>query len=269
MQQAAPTIAIAHRPGFAQKIAGLGLARFALVAPTVIFLVLFFVVPTLKMIAYSVSGTVESGVYQAGFTFQNYERLVAVDLYFVVLLRTVRVAAVTSFIAIFLAYPLALVMARGSVSITRIVTVILIAPLLVNVVIRSYGWSAILSRQGALNWVIENLGIATNPPQLLYTEWAVIIASVHVFLPFMVLPLAASIGRIDPSLEDAAAVAGARSFNVFRRVTFPLSLPGLTVGISLMFSRWRHRMASHARSGSAARSACRAAAKNCRPGSAA
>lgn len=236
MQNAASTLAVPKPMPVAQKRAVQGVSRYALVAPAVIFLVIFFVWPTLQMIAYSVSGTVDAGVYQAGLTLENYRRLVAVDLYFVVLMRTIRVAAVTSFVAIFLAYPLALVMARASVSITRVVTVILIAPLLVNVVIRSYGWSAILSRQGALNWAIESFGIASNPPQLLYTEWAVIIASVHVFLPFMVLPLAASIGRIDPSVEDAAAVAGARPFDVFRRVTLPLSLPGLTVGISLMFS---------------------------------
>jgi putative spermidine/putrescine transport system permease protein len=106
----------------------------------------------------------------------------------------------------------------------------------VNVVIRSYGWSAILSRQGALNWLLAQLGIDGQPVTLLYTETAVIIASIHVFLAFMVLPLAAALGRIDPAIEAAASVAGARPQQVFWRITLPLSLPGLAVGVSLVFS---------------------------------
>jgi putative spermidine/putrescine transport system permease protein len=207
-----------------------------LVAPAAVFLLVFFVVPAVQMIAYSVSGTVESGVYRPGLTLANYERLVAVDLYWLVLVRTVRVAALASVVAVFLAYPLALAIARGSTAVVRLVTVVVIAPLLVNVVIRSYGWQAILNRRGALAWLLETLGLHDGQVRILYTEWAVLIASVHVFLPFMVLPLASAIGRIDPAVEHAAAVAGASPWRVFTRVTLPLSLPGLTVGVSLVFS---------------------------------
>lgn len=215
---------------------GDALVGWLLVAPAALFLAVFFVVPALQMIAYSVAGSVDSGVFKLGLTLDNYRRLVAVDLYWKVLVRTIRVAALASFIAIFLAYPLALAMSRGGVVIARIVTMVLIAPLLVNVVIRSYGWQAILNKQGALNWLLKTSGLATDPPMLLYTEWAVIIASVHVFLPFLVLPLSSAIGRIDPAVEQAAAVAGASPLRVFARVTFPLSLPGLAVGCSLVFS---------------------------------
>ena len=209
---------------------------YILVLPALVLLVCFFVLPAVQMLAYSVSGTVESGVYTAHFTLQNYVRLFAVDLYGSVLLRTVRVAAITSFICIFLAYPLAMAIARGSAVFARIVTMVLVAPLLVNVVIRSYGWSAILSRNGALNWLLAQVGIDGRPMTMLYTETAVIIASVHVFLAFMVLPLTSALGRIEPQVEAAAAIAGARPRQVFWRITMPLSLPGLAVGVSLVFS---------------------------------
>src|SRR5690606_18879161 len=105
----------------------------------------------------------------------------------------------------------------------------------VNVVVRSYGWQAILNKTGALAWVLKLFGIE-NPPMLLYTEWAVLIACIHVYLPFMVMPLATAIGRIDRTVEEAARVAGASRLSVFFRVVFPLSLPGLAVGVSLVFS---------------------------------
>jgi putative spermidine/putrescine transport system permease protein len=218
------------------QAATMRLTPYLLVAPALVLLGGFFVIPTLGMMAYSVSGTVEAGVYEPGLTLANYGRLLAVDLYSTVLVRTIRVAAVTSLICIVVAYPLAMAIARAPAFYARIVTMVVVAPLLVNVVIRSYGWSAILSRQGALNWLLAQLGIDGQPVTLLYTETAVIIASIHVFLAFMVLPLAAALGRIDPAIEAAASVAGARPQQVFWRITLPLSLPGLAVGVSLVFS---------------------------------
>jgi putative spermidine/putrescine transport system permease protein len=209
---------------------------FLLAAPAAVTLLIFLVLPTLQMMTYSVAGSVEGGVYRQGWTLSNYQRLVAVDLYASVLWRTIWLAVVTSIICAVLAYPAALIIARGPAWFARIVTMVLVTPLLVNVVIRSYGWSAILSRQGALNWLLDSFNLISAPVFILYTEAAVIIASVHVFLAFMVLPLAAALTRIDPALEQAAAVMGARPFTIFRRVTLPLSMPGLAIGGSLVFS---------------------------------
>jgi putative spermidine/putrescine transport system permease protein len=153
-----------------------------------------------------------------------------------VLLRTVRMATAAALVAAIVGYPLAWAVARGGAWLSRAVTLIVVAPLMVNVVVRSYGWSAILSRSGLIAWAATTLGLAEEPPALLYTEWAVLIASVHVFLPFMVLPLAGAIGRIPAAVEQAAIVAGAGPLRCFLRVTLPLSLPGLAVGIPLVFS---------------------------------
>lgn len=210
-------------------------AGIALVAPAVLFLAAFFVFPNVALVAYSFTAQMTDGVLQFGFTLDNYRRAFTVDLYSVVLLRTVRIAATASLCAAVIAYPLALAIARGG-ALAKIVSLVIVAPLLVNVVIRSYAWSQLLSRQGALNWLLTTSGLTDSPPQLLYTEWAVLIASIHVFLPFLVLPLASAIGRIAPEVLDAAKVAGASLAAVFLRVILPLSVPGLAVGMSLVFS---------------------------------
>ena len=102
--------------------------------------------------------------------------------------------------------------------------------------VRTYAWRVILANgeNGVLNWTLAHVGL--GPVQLLYTEWAVIIGSVHVFLPMMVLPLSAALGKINPAVEEAARTLGASSWSVFRRVTLPLSVPGLAVGCTLVFS---------------------------------
>ena len=207
-----------------------------LIAPTVLFLLLCFAWPVLQMMALSLTSQVIDGATVEGWTLGNYVRLFSTDLYVRVLLRTVRIAGAASLLSALLAYPLAIAIARGSPRMARWVTVVVVAPLLVNVVVRSYGWSAILNRTGALAWLLKSSGLADNPTPLLYTEWAVLIACIHVYLPFMVMPLATAISRIDRSVEEAARIAGATRATTFFRILLPLSLPGLSVGISLVFS---------------------------------
>lgn len=207
-----------------------------LLAPAVLFLLAWFVWPVVQMLLQSVTSHNVDGANVPGWTLANYARLFTGDLYVRILLRTLRVAAAASFLSVLVAYPLAIAIARGGPTMARLVTITIVAPLLVNVVVRAYGWSAILSRNGALNYLIKATGLADNPPQLLYTEWAVLIACIHVYLPFMVMPLATAIGRIDRSVEEAARIAGASRDATFFKILLPLSLPGLSVGVSLVFS---------------------------------
>jgi putative spermidine/putrescine transport system permease protein len=212
------------------------LGAFLLLAPAVLFFVVVFIIPAGLMIRYSFYQQTQSGDLTAAATLANYVRLASVDLYRTVVMTTLRVSAWTTVIAMLLAYPLALVMVRGHPLIGRALTVIVLAPLLINVVVRTYAWRVILANgeNGVLNWTLAHVGL--GPVQLLYTEWAVIIGSVHVFLPMMVLPLSAALGKINPSVEEAARTLGAGSWSVFRRVTLPLSVPGLAVGATLVFS---------------------------------
>ena len=149
-----------------------------------------------------------------------------------------RISLITAGLAAVLGYPVALVMVRSHPAIGRAVTFITIAPLIVSVVVRSYGWQLILGNgpTGLLNWVLLSFGFTQTPLRLLYSETAVVIGSLHVFLPMMVLPIASALGRIDRHLEEAARTLGMPAWRVFHRVTLPLSLPGLAVGFTLVFS---------------------------------
>lgn len=212
------------------------LAAVMLLAPAVLFFVVVFIIPVGLMIRFSFYQQTSTGDLASSATLANYARLASVDLYRTVVMTTLRVSAWTTVIAMLLAYPLALVMVRGNAIVGRALTVIVLAPLLINVVVRTYAWRVILANgeNGVLNWSLAHLGLP--PVRLLYTEWAVIIGSVHVFLPMMVLPLSAALGKINPSVEEAARTLGASSWSVFRRVTLPLSVPGLAVGATLVFS---------------------------------
>jgi len=207
-----------------------------LVAPAVVFFLIFFILPVGNMILFSFFQQDGSGALSGSPTLANYGRLLSVDLYRKVVFTTVRVSLFTTVGAMILAYPVAMVMVRGQAMVSRILAIIVIAPLLVNVVIRTYGWRVILSNSnnGVLNWVMLQLGL--EPIRILYTEWAIVIGSIHVFLPLMVLPLAASLGKIDPAVEEAARTLGGSAWATFRRVTLPLSIPGLAVGSTLVFS---------------------------------
>ena len=226
--------------GLGPWIAGLAergdVTAFLLLAPAVLFFMALFVVPVGNMIRFSFFQQGATGDLVPGLTLANYARLANVDLYRKVLMTTLRVSLLTTIGAMIMAYPVALVMVRGHPLVSRVLAVIVIAPLLVNVVIRTYGWRVILanSDQGVLNWALGGLGLP--PVRWLYTEWAIIIGSIHVFMPLMALPLAAALGRISPAVEEAGRTLGASPWQAFCRVALPLSIPGLAVGSTLVFS---------------------------------
>jgi putative spermidine/putrescine transport system permease protein len=209
-----------------------------LLLPAVAFVLMLFLVPALNLLADGFLTQNARGVTGFPLTLGHYAHFFGTALYSHVLVTTLRISLLTAVFAAILGYPVALVIARGGAAISRAVTIITIAPLIVSVVVRTYGWQLILAnnKMGLLNVVLAALGLIQAPLRLLYSETAVIIGSLHVFLPMMVLPLASALGRIDPSLEDAARTLGAPAWRVFRRVTIPLSLPGLTVGFTLVFS---------------------------------
>jgi putative spermidine/putrescine transport system permease protein len=209
-----------------------------LLLPASAFLLAFFLVPAFTLFAYSVMTQRPDGVVGTPFTWAHMAHFFGTGLYTHVLGSTLRMAAVTSLIAAVLGYPVALVMIHSRPMMMRLMTIIVIAPLIVSVVVRTYGWQLILgnNRTGALNWVLLSLGIIDHPIALLYSETAVVIGSLHVFFPMMVLPLASALAKINPQVLDAARTLGAPAWRVFLRVSLPLSLPGLAVGFTLVFS---------------------------------
>jgi putative spermidine/putrescine transport system permease protein len=214
------------------------LAGLLLLLPASGFLLAFFIIPALTLFTYSVLTQRPDGVVTLPLTLSHFQHFFGTSLYTHVLLSTLRMAAITAALAALLGYPVALVMVRGNALVMRIITIVVIAPLIVSVVVRTYGWQLLLAntRTGVVNWILLALGIIHQPIGILYTETAVIIGSLHVFLPMMVLPLASALAKINPELEDAARTLGAPSWRIFWRVSFPLSLPGLAVGFTLVFS---------------------------------
>jgi putative spermidine/putrescine transport system permease protein len=209
-----------------------------LLLPSLIFLAAFFALPALGLLACSFLTQAPDGTLGLPLTLEHYRHFFGTRLYTHVLLTTLRISLVSTGVAIVFGYPVALVMVRSSPLVNRVLTMIVIAPLIVSVVVRTYGWQLILAhgKTGILNWLLLTTGLAKVPLTLLYSETAVVIGSLHVFFPMMVLPLASALGRIDARIEDAARTLGATSWRIFRRITVPLSLPGLAVGCTLVFS---------------------------------
>ena len=216
----------------------LTLPAVLLAVPILIFLAIFFFYPAINLLFFSLLTQDAKGVVGPPLTLAHYTRFFEVDLYLRVFWNTLRISLVTSAFAIVLGYPVAIVMAKSGPIVSRTIALIVIAPLIVSVVVRSYGWQLILANTpaGLLNWVLMSLGITSEPLALLYSETAVVIGSLHVFFPMMVLPLASALGKIDPNLEDCARTLGAPWWKVFLRVTLPLSVPGLVAGFTLVFS---------------------------------
>jgi putative spermidine/putrescine transport system permease protein len=231
---ASPSAARAER----QRVTLARLVPVALLLPSLLFLAVFFALPALGLVSYSFLTQAPDGTVGLPITIEHYRHFFGTPLYSHVLLTTLRISLCTTGVAVLLAYPVALVMSRSAPLVRRIITMIVIAPLIVSVVVRTYGWELILGNgpTGILNWLLLATGIAKTPVRLLYTETAVVIGSLHVFFPMMVLPLASALGKIDPRLEDAARTLGAGVWRAFCRITLPLSLPGLAVGCALVFS---------------------------------
>lgn len=214
------------------------LTGLALVLPAIGYLTVFLLVPAVRLICAGFLTQDANGTLGGPLTLSHFVHFFSTSLYSHVLLVTLRISLVTAAVAALLGYPVAMVMVRAHPVVSRAVTFITIAPLIVSVVVRTYGWQLILGNgpSGLLNWLLLSAGVIGTPFRLLYTETAVVIGSLHVFLPMMVLPLASALGRIDPHLEEAARTLGMPAWRVFHRITLPLSLPGLAVGFTLVFS---------------------------------
>ncbi len=149
------------------------------------------------------------------------------------LFRSIRIALTTTLLCFLIGYPMAYFMAHSGVHHRPILLMLIIIPMWMNFLLRTYAWITILSREGILNTLLTALGLA--PVDVLYTETAVVLGMVYNFLPFMILPIFTSLEKMDRSLLEAAADLGADPKRSFFSVTLPLSLPGIASGISMVF----------------------------------
>ena len=204
-----------------------------LTGPYALFLLVLLLVPFANIAMYSLHPYSPTKVFLPELTFENYRKIF--DLYYARLFgRTLRLGLITMAVCVVLGYPLAYCLARARPRWQAVGLFLLIMPLMVSAVIRIFGWIVILGRKGLVNLPLTALGL--EPIKLLYSETAVVIGLVNIFVPFMVLPIMASIERIPPNLEEAAQNLGANWYQMFWRVILPLSLPGLISGCLLVYS---------------------------------
>ena len=167
------------------------------------------------------------------FTLAHYIAVFTDDYYHAIFWRTFWISALVTLICVLVGAPEAYVLSRMGKPWRSILLLVVLAPLLVSVVVRAFGWSMLLGPEGLVNQLVRWAGLPTM--KILYTEAAVIIALVHVMLPFMVIPVWTSLQKLDPGVEDAALSLQASHFTTLRRIIFPQILPGVLSGSLIVF----------------------------------
>src|SRR5262249_54650735 len=179
-----------------------------------------------------VPGSLEPG----GLTLDNFTAL-AKPLYARVFIDTVGICLITSLVTLVVGYPLAYALVRTRRAIVKsAILVIVVTPLFLGEVVRTYSWIVVLGNNGFVNAVLQGLGIVERPLQLMFTTFGVVLALVHVTLPVMVIMLAAALSHIDRDYERAAESLGAGPLRAFLTVTLPLSAPGIVAGVTTAFA---------------------------------
>jgi spermidine/putrescine transport system permease protein len=206
-----------------------------LLVPGMLWLVVFFLVPTVQLFftsLYDPNGSFEAG-YAMTWHFQNYSD--AVSQNWNLLARSFTYAGITTFVCLLLAYPLAYAIAFKAGRWKNFLLVLVIAPFFTSFLLRTLSWSAILADQGPVTSFLRTIAVLPDDGRLLATPVAVIAGLIYNFLPFMTLPLYASLDKVDPRLIEAAGDLYSSPFTGFRKVTVPLSMPGVVAGTLLTF----------------------------------
>lgn len=205
------------------------LRRFS-ASPYLLWTVLFILVPVFMVLFYSLFAPAPGGGY--ALDLEGYRKF-ADPLYLEVLWRSIVIALKSTLLCLLVGYPLALILSRIEPRYQKILVMLIILPMWMNFLLRTYAWIPILGRNGLINSLLGSLGVA--PLDLLFNENAVLLGMVYNFLPFMVLPIYTVLMKIDRQLIEAAEDLGADRLVIFRRIVFPLSIPGLISGIMMVF----------------------------------
>ncbi|MDD5906265.1 MAG: ABC transporter permease [Clostridiales bacterium] len=210
------------------------LSRFAV--PYVVWMAIFVVAPIVIMTVYAFTSA------SGGFTLDNFAQM---GTYTEVFLRSFKLALIATAICLLIGYPVSYFISREGVSFQRMANVLIMLPMWMNFLLRTYSWMTILENNGLLNQLFRKLGIIALYNNLtgaeleffpmMNTQGAVVLGMVYNYLPFMILPIYSVIVKLDHSLLEAARDLGANSATVFRRVILPLSLPGVLSGITMVF----------------------------------
>jgi len=198
--------------------------------PYLLWISMFVVVPIFMILAFSLLGKSPDGGLE--FSFSNFTRAFE-PIYISVLVRSLKIALEATLICFLMGYPMAMILAKMNPKYRTTAVMLFVVPMWMNFLLRTYSWMTILGKNGILNGLLSLFGL----PQMtfLYSEGAVLLGMVYNFLPFMVLPIYTVLMKMDQSLIEAAEDLGGDKRTVFLKVIFPLSLPGILSGISMVF----------------------------------
>lgn len=229
-----PTAAVTGR----HRRSAFRLQLWWLVVPALLFFVFFFLAPVLSLFAIAFDRPVPGVIAPQGdVDLRNFERFFSRDSFWMAGLRSVWIAMIVSAICVALGYPLAFLIAKTeNVARNTALMIMVLAAMQLDMVIRLYGMMVLMGDAGLINTALMKVGLVSEPLPLMYNTFGVVVGLVQFTLPFMVLSLIGIIRNIDPSLEEAARSLGASRLGTFRKVTIPLSMPGILAGSLLVFA---------------------------------
>jgi putative spermidine/putrescine transport system permease protein len=212
------------------KTHGQARSLLLLIGPALIFITVFFVLPLVIVLINTFKN--EAGTW----SLQEYQNFLQDPVVRNVYQRTLRLALIVTVLSAIIGYPVSYAIARMSPGRRSIMMSLIILPLMTNPVARTYSWLVILGRFGLINDLVERLHLADRPLRLLYTEKAIVLGLLHLFLPLMILSLVSAMENIRTDVEEAAQSLGANRLVVFWRIIVPLSADGLILGGTLVFT---------------------------------
>lgn len=206
-----------------------------LLTPALVLMTAVFAAPLLILLPTSFHPYVPGRGIGAGWTLVNYIKVLGDPFYLVIIGRTLLLGLIVVATTLVIGYPLAYFLARTRSRLRPWLVVLVVFPLLLDVVVRSFGWIVLLANHGVINDWLMALGVIHHRVRLIFNFAGLLIGLSHIFLPFMVLSLIGSIQNVPRDVEDAAVTLGASRLDVFTKVTLPLSLPGILSGGILVF----------------------------------
>jgi putrescine transport system permease protein len=206
-----------------------------IISASLLLLSISFSSPEFGVIPYKLFLQIKDGLLEVKPDFSSYKLLFVDSFYLKALYNSVKLALISTFFTLILAYPIAYIISISSAKVRLFLLILTITPFWTALLIRVYGWILILKTNGLLNEMLLFLGLIDQRLDLLNSQLAVIIGIVYTYLPFMVLPIYSSLIKINPKILEAASDLGAKPFSVFWKITFPLSLSGVIMGGMLVF----------------------------------
>jgi putative spermidine/putrescine transport system permease protein len=189
----------------------------------------------LSLVVLPVAWLAWQSIYHSGFTLEHYRRIFSEAIYWRSFALTFEISLLVTLLALVLGYPIAFAASSARRGWSIVILALVVLPFWTSVLVRAYAWLALLQRNGVINHLLEDLGLIHEPLVLVHNTFGTVVATLHILLPFMVLPLYATMQKIPRDLLQAGASLGANPALVFWKVFLPLSLPGVLAGSTLVF----------------------------------